>query len=111
MWPKLKPFAMTSPFTISAPGANFTEEPAVGSGLQRDQGLRWSIEYEKRSARQTEDARFWLAPGPVIYYPVVREVAVAKKLDVLRDSARLMALVAVASIRRLRRNLRCKVSL
>ena len=36
-----------------------------------------------------------MAPGPVIYYPVVRQVAVAKKLDVL-DSARLMALVAVA---------------
>jgi hypothetical protein len=36
-----------------------------------------------------------LAPGPVIYYPVVRQVAAAAKLDLL-DSARFMALVAMA---------------
>jgi hypothetical protein len=36
-----------------------------------------------------------LAPGPFVYYPIVRQVAVARKLDVV-DSARLMALVAVA---------------
>lgn len=49
----------------------------------------------KRSARQTENARFWLTPGPIVYYPVVRQIAAAKKLDVL-DSARLLGLIAVA---------------
>jgi hypothetical protein len=48
-----------------------------------------------RSARQTEDARFWLAPGPAIYYPLVRQLAGARNLDLL-DSARFMALIAVA---------------
>jgi hypothetical protein len=47
------------------------------------------------SARQTEDARFWLAPGPAIYYPLVRQLAGARNLDLL-DSARFMALIAVA---------------
>jgi hypothetical protein len=49
----------------------------------------------RRSARQTEDARFWLAPGPAIYYPLVRQLAGARNLDLL-DSARFMALIAVA---------------
>jgi hypothetical protein len=94
IWPKLKPFAMMSP-------AQFRPQPPISLKSQQ-----WVTDYNeikvigarastKRSTRQTEDAHFWLAPGPVIYYPVVRQVAVAKKLDVL-DSARLMALVAVA---------------
>jgi hypothetical protein len=41
----------------------------------------------KRSARQTENARFWLTPGPIVYYPVVRQIAAAKKLDVLDTRA------------------------
>jgi len=94
VWPNLKPFAMTSP-------SQFRPQPPIS--LKSEQ---WATDYNeikvfggrastKRSTRQTEDARFWLAPGPVIYYPVVRQVAVAKKLDVL-DNARLMALIAVA---------------
>lgn len=50
-----------------------------------------------RSSRQTEDARFWLAQGSVIYAPVVRQVAAAKNLDLI-DSARFMALIAVATV-------------
>jgi len=94
VWPKLKPFAMTSP-------SQFRPQPPISLKSQQ-----WATDYNeikafgarastKRSARQTEDARFWLAPGPIIYYPVVRQLAAAKKLDVV-DSARLMALVAVA---------------
>jgi hypothetical protein len=94
VWPKLKPFAMTSPaqFRPQAPISLKSQQWVADYNEIKVFGGRAST---KRSARQTEDARFWLAPGPVIYYPVVRQVAVAKKLDVL-DSARLMALVAVA---------------
>jgi hypothetical protein len=94
VWPKLKPFVMSSP-------AQFRPEPPISLSSQQ-----WATDYNeikvfggrastKRSVRQTEDARFWLAPGPVIYYPLVRQIAAAKKLDVL-DSARMMALIAVA---------------
>jgi hypothetical protein len=37
----------------------------------------------RHSARQAEDARFWLAPGPAIYYPLVRQLAGARNLDLL----------------------------
>ena len=94
VWPKLKPFVMSSP-------AQFRPEPPISLSSQQ-----WATDYNeikvfggrastKRSVRQTEDARFWLAPGPVIYYPLVRQIAAANKLDVL-DSARMMALIAVA---------------
>jgi len=93
-WANLKPFAIANP-------AQFRPQPPVALS-----GDKWATDYieikdfggrtsVKRSPRQTEDARFWLAPGPVIYYPVVRQVAAAKKLDPL-DSARFMALIAVA---------------
>jgi PAP2 superfamily len=94
VWPKVKPFAMTSP-------SQFRPPPPIS--LQSEQ---WAADYNeimafgartstKRSARQTEDAEFWLAPGPNIYYPIVRQLAAAKRLDVV-DSARFMALIAVA---------------
>jgi len=94
VWPTLKPFAMTT-------AAQFRPQPPIA--LQSQQ---WAADYNeikafgarassKRSARQTEDARFWLTPGPIIYYPLVCQIAAAKTLDVV-DSARFMALVAVA---------------
>jgi hypothetical protein len=58
----------------------------------KDLGGKGSI---RRSARQTEDARFWLITGPPAYHPIARQLIVSKKLDVM-DSARFMALVAMA---------------
>ena len=49
----------------------------------------------KRSARQTEDARFWLAVDGRVYYPVIRTLAAEKELSLI-DCARLFALTAVA---------------
>ena len=94
MWPQLKPFAIPSP-------SHFRPEPPIA--LTSEQ---WAAEYNeikslgarnssKRSPQQTEDARFWLATGPIAYYPTIRQIAAAKKLDTL-DSARFLALVAVA---------------
>jgi PAP2 superfamily len=94
VWPKLVPFAMTSPsqFRPQPPVALTSPQWATDFNEIKVFGAR---ESSKRSARQTEDARFWLTPGPVIYYPIVRQIAAAKKLSIL-DSARLLALVAVA---------------
>ncbi|WP_063614144.1 vanadium-dependent haloperoxidase [Bradyrhizobium sp. Cp5.3] len=94
VWPKLKPFVIASPsqFRPQPPisldskqwAADYNEIMALGSRASRE-----------RSSRQTEDAQFWLTPGPIVYYPIVRQLAAANKLDV-GDSARFMALVAVA---------------
>jgi hypothetical protein len=93
-WPHVKPFVLTS-------ASQFRPQPPIPLGSDQ-----WAVDYNEikllgartssqRSARQNEDARFWLTPGPVIYYPLVRQLATAKKLDLV-DSARFMALVALA---------------
>jgi PAP2 superfamily len=49
-----------------------------------------------RSAEQTEIAGFWALTGPATYNPVVRQLSLAKRLDVL-DNARLFALFSMAT--------------
>jgi hypothetical protein len=49
----------------------------------------------KRTAQQTETARFWLTTGPVAYHPFVRQLVTAKGMDVV-ESARFMALAGIA---------------
>ena len=94
MWPKVKPFAMTSP-------SQFRPQPPIGLT-----SAEWAADYneikslggkttKQRTARQTEDAKFWLITGPVSYYPIVRQVVAVKKMDLV-DSARFMALVSTA---------------
>src|SRR5882724_6482765 len=62
-WPNVKPFALTS-------ASQFRPAPPIALGSQQ-----WATDYNeikdfggkassKRSARQTEDARFWLITGP-----------------------------------------------
>jgi hypothetical protein len=95
MWPNVKPFAMMSP-------SQFRPQPPLPLN-----GQEWAADYNEiknlgsktsaqRTARQTEDGRFWLITGPVSYYPIVRQLVAAKKMDVL-DSARFMALTATAA--------------
>jgi hypothetical protein len=50
----------------------------------------------KRSAVQTDIGRFWFVTGPQAWNPIVRQLAAIKKLDLV-DSARLFALVAIAT--------------
>src|SRR5882672_6281912 len=45
----------------------------------------------KRTAQQTETARFWLMGGPVAYHPLIRQLVIAKQMNVI-DSARFTAL-------------------
>jgi hypothetical protein len=93
-WPGLKPFAMTS-------AAQFRPQPPIALN-----GAQWAADYNeikdlgartssKRSARQTEDARFWLITGPQSTDPIARQLVAAKQMSVI-DSARFMAIAAVA---------------
>jgi hypothetical protein len=93
-WPRVKPFAMNNSwqFRPAPPIALASAEWAANYNEIKELGAKNST---KRSSRQSEDGRFWLATGGNVYYPVVRAVAAAKALSLI-DSARLFALVAVA---------------
>jgi hypothetical protein len=88
------PFALTSP-------AQFRPKPppSLKSAL-------WVRDYNeikelgeknstKRTARQTEDARFWISVNPGMSHQLVRQIVAAKNMDMV-DSAHFMALAAVA---------------
>lgn len=51
----------------------------------------------RRTAEQTTMARFWFFTGPRTYNPIVRQVASARKMDLV-DCARLYALTSMAGI-------------
>src|SRR5207253_8754000 len=94
MWPKVKPFAMInqSQFRPQPPVALASEEWAKDFNEIRVYGAQNSA---KRTAEQTETARFWLVTGPVAYHPFLRQLAIAKEMDV-RESARFIALGGIA---------------
>jgi PAP2 superfamily len=93
MWPNMKPFAMVTPsqFRPVPPISLESEEWATDYNELKDYGGKISA---KRTAQQTEIARFWLVGPPVSYHPFARELVIAKQMSVV-DSARFMALVAV----------------
>jgi PAP2 superfamily len=93
-WPNVKPFAMTS-------ASQFRPQPPIPLA-----GEQWAADYNeikelggksssKRSAKQTEDARFWLITGPQSTDPIVRQLVAARKMSLI-DSARFMALADIA---------------
>jgi hypothetical protein len=92
-WPNVKPFAMTkgSQFRPDPPILLKSEEWAADFNELKDYGGKTSA---KRSAQQTEIARFWLMVGPQAYHPFARKLVMAKEMNV-SDSARFMALVAI----------------
>jgi len=93
-WGNVKPFAMATPsqFRPGPPVSLESTEWATDYNEIKDYGGKTSA---KRSAQQTETARFWLMVGPPAYHPFVRQLVQAKQMSV-GDSARLMALAAVA---------------
>jgi PAP2 superfamily len=93
-WPNVTPFALTSPsqFRPEPPIALTSERWAADYNEIKDLGAKNST---KRSARQTEDARFWLITGPQSTDPIVRQLVAAMKMSLI-DSARFMALASVA---------------
>ena len=93
-WAKIKPFvlASSSQFRPVAPPSLTSEQWASDYNEVKDFGGKAST---KRSPDQTEAAQFWLMIGPPAYHPLARQLAVAKRLDVV-DSARLFALYSMA---------------
>ena len=77
-WPNMKPFALTSQsqFRPEPPIALKSEQWAADYNEIKDLGGKTST---KRSARQTEDARFWLITGPQSADPIVRQLATKKR--------------------------------
>jgi hypothetical protein len=94
-WPNVAPFAMTSSsqFRPPPPIALTSEEWAKDYNEIKEFGSKSS---SIRSARQTEDARFWLITGPQSSEPLVRQIVAAQKMELI-DGARFMALTAVAA--------------
>jgi hypothetical protein len=94
MWGRLKPFTMTSPsqFRPEPPLALSSKQWASDLNEIKVYGSRNSME---RSARQTENARFWLTTGPQAYDPAVRQIVAAKNMSLI-ESARFMALTSAA---------------
>jgi hypothetical protein len=91
---RVTPFAMTSPvqFRPKPPPSLKSEEWARDYNEIKELGEKNST---KRTARQTEDARFWISVNPGMSHQLVRQIVVAKNMDTV-DSAHFMALAAVA---------------
>lgn len=94
VWPNMKPFALrsASQFRPGPPVALDSAEWATSFNELKDYGAKSST---KRSAQQTETARFWLMVGTPAYHPIARQLVLANKLSVI-DSARLMAVYSAA---------------
>jgi hypothetical protein len=93
-WPELSPFTMTSPsqFRPQPPIALESEEWAKDYNEIKELGAKNS---SKRSAQQTENARFWLLTGPLSTHPLARQIVIRKEMSVL-DSTRFMAVITAA---------------
>src|SRR5258708_31552278 len=93
MWQKMKRLhrARGSQWRPGPPISLQSKEWATDYNELKDYGGQNSA---KRTAQQTETARFWLMVGPQAYHPFARQLVTAKQMSV-GDSARFMALVAV----------------
>jgi len=91
-WARMKPFAITSAsqFRPAPPIALSSKEWATDYNEIKEYGSKTS---SRRSAEQTEAARFWLMTGPPAYHPFVRQLVIAKQMNV-GDSARFMTFAA-----------------
>lgn len=93
-WPTMRPFALASPsqFRPGPPPSLKSREWAADYNELKELGGKTS---SKRSAQQTETARFWLMVGPQAYHPLARQVVLERHMNLV-DSAHFMALFAVA---------------
>ena len=88
------PWVMTSgsQFRPAPPPALTSETWTADVNEIRELGR---IDSTKRTAEQTTIGRFWFVTGPRSYNPIVRQVAIAKDMDIV-DCARLFALTSMA---------------
>lgn len=93
-WGRITPFALaqSSQFRPAPPPSLTSELWKKDCDEVKKMGAKVG---SARTPDQTNIARFWEATGPVLHNPVLRQVALAKKLDVL-DNARLFALYSMA---------------
>jgi hypothetical protein len=93
-WPKLKPFALERPdqFRPGPPPSLSSKEWAADYNEVKAYGARDST---RRTAQETETARFWLMTGPQAYHPIAWQIIAARHLKLL-DSARFMAMYSAA---------------
>jgi hypothetical protein len=89
----MTPFAMTSPsqFRPRPPPDLKSEQWAKDYNEIKDLGEKHSA---KRTARNTEDARFWLTTGPLSTHSLERQIVLDENLSLV-DSARFMAMLSV----------------
>lgn len=94
-WREVKPWFMKQPsqFRPEPPPALTSAIWAPDYNEIKELGARNS---QKRTAEQTEVARFWTAVGVATWNPVVRSLATAKPRTLV-DNARLFALVNMAA--------------
>ena len=91
----MTPFALASPSQFRAKPPPSLKSAEWARDYNEIKGLG-SKNSTTRTARQTEDARFWLIGGPLAYDQLPRQIVIAKNMDLL-DSARFMALFSIAS--------------
>jgi hypothetical protein len=92
-WGNMRPFALksASQFRPGPPPALKSPEWAADYNEIKEFGGKIS---SKRTAQQTETARFWLMVGPQAYHPLARQRVLERHMDLV-DSARSMALFGV----------------
>jgi PAP2 superfamily len=92
----LKPFVMTvgSQFRPGSPPSLDSETWTKDLNEIREIGGLGST---RRTDEQTGIARFWFLTGPRTYNPIVRQIALAKSMDLV-DCARLYALSSLAAV-------------
>jgi hypothetical protein len=93
-WPNMTPFVLAKPsqFRPGPPPALDSKEWATDYNEIKTYGGKNST---ARSPQQTEMARFWLQVGPAAYHQIPRQLVLKKEMSIV-DSARFMALYAVA---------------
>ena len=94
-WGAVRPFALKSAnqFRPAAPYALSSAQWAKDYDEVKRMGAKAG---SARSAEQTEIARFWELTGAACYFPIVRQLSAAKRLDVM-ENGRLFALAAMAT--------------
>ena len=90
----MQPFVLTGPsqFRPGPPPDLKGEQWAKDYNEIKDLGGKNST---TRTARQSEDAKFWLSAGPTMYSPFPRQIVIAKDMSVV-ESARFMSVVTMA---------------
>ncbi|APV49192.1 hypothetical protein BWI17_05550 [Betaproteobacteria bacterium GR16-43] len=94
-WAKIRPFGMQRGDQFRAPPPHALASPQWARDYNEVKRLG-AKSGSSRTDEQTRIAKFWEFIGPGTYNPLALQVAKARNLDVV-DSARLMALVSIAT--------------